>query len=97
MMDQLGAILTALSGLLIAAGAFYSQKGKRDKTDRKAERKMTQKLLTRDTVALQHIIRLERMLTEHEKKVPARPEELATEWLYPDEDENDEAPRQVRK
>jgi hypothetical protein len=86
--EGLGTVLTGLSAVIIALGTFYSQRSKKDRTDRKADARLLERYRRRDQAALRHILRLELLLMElaaHD--APGRPAELGTDWLLEDGDE----------
>jgi hypothetical protein len=88
MIEGLGTVLTGLAAVIIALGTFYTQKGKKDRTDRKADARLLERYQRRDRAALRHILKLELLLMDlASHDAPSRPDELGTEWLLDDGDD----------
>lgn len=90
--DQIGTILTALAGLVVAVGGVLSQRRSRSPMDFRLLKKELRRQSKRFQVALLHIGRLEDHLVAHKVRVPTRPKELDPDWGLL-EDEAPEPPK----
>lgn len=97
-MIDVGTVLTALSGLVIAIGTVMTQRSRRVSLDVRAFKRDLKRRTAQFQIALRHIGRLEDHWASAGRKPPKRPPELDPDWGLDDEDDPgpDDKPKAVK-
>jgi hypothetical protein len=93
--EGLAVVITALSGLISGLGLVLTNRSQQVKKARKSDRKLLARYEQRDQKALMHIRALELKLIECGETPRARPSELGPDWLFADDEDDDEGKKAV--
>lgn len=86
-MIDVGTVLTALSGLVIAIGTVLTQRSRRVQLDVRQFKRDLRRRTEQFQIALRHIGRLEDHWSSVGRKPPKRPSELDPDWGLDDDDD----------